>query len=502
MAFGRVFQQSLLRCASTTETASLLRHFSVTTATNDSYKLVVVGGGAGGCSTAAKFCRALGDGQVAVIEPNEKHFYQPMWTLVGAGLKTMDQSQRSMSSVMPSQCRWVKDSVIQFDPKNNEVTTVSGKKIHYEYLVVAMGLQLNYDKVKGLTEALHTDRSVCSNYHARYVTKTFPALQDTDKGNAIFTFPNTPIKCAGAPQKIMYLAEEIFRDRGVRKDVNVIYNTSLPVIFGVKRYADSLDKIVKERNIQVNYRHNLVEVRPDSKEAVFHLIYTMHTVYNTQYTLYTTHSIYTVYVCIPGTSRNIQVNYRHNLVEVRPDSKEAVFQLLDSEDGKTVTFKYSFLHATPPMSASDVLRSSPLVNADGWLSVDKMTLQHTQYPNIFGLGDCTSLPTSRTAAAVAAQCGIVKANLTAVMQGKQLTQSYDGYTSCPIITGKNKCILAEFDYDGEPLETFPVDQSLERRSMYLMKAQVMPQLYWTAMIKGMWKGPALFRKMMHLGMGR
>lgn len=408
---------------------------------SESYKLVVVGGGSGGCSVAAKFCRELGKGKVAVIEPSEIHAYQPMWTLVGAGLKDLSQSQKPMSAVLPPQCKWIQDSATSFDPQNNSLTTAGGKKIQYEYLVVAMGMQLNYDKVAGLVEALKEDPLVCSNYHRSYVTKTFPALRQIKRGNAIFTFPNTPIKCAGAPQKIMYLAEEIFRNRGIRDQVKVIYNTSPGVIFGVKKYANSLLEIVKQRNIHVNYRQNLVEVR-------------------------------------------------HN-------KREAIFEHLDS--GVKQIFEYGFLHAVPPMSAPDPLRSSSLVNADGWLDVKKDTLQHNKYPNVFGIGDCTSLPTSKTAAAAATQSGVLRKNLNAVMAGKPLTSSYDGYTSCPLITTHNRCILAEFDYDGNPMETFPIDQGRERWTMYQMKARVMPEIYWNFMLPGYWQGPAMFRKIMHLG---
>ncbi|KAK7479537.1 hypothetical protein BaRGS_00029254 [Batillaria attramentaria] len=447
MAFKLVAQRSAAAICqrSAAGATTTVRTFSLSQRNDsESYKLVVVGGGSGGCATAAKFCRELGKGNVAVVEPSEIHAYQPMWTLVGAGLKQLSQSQRPTSSVLPSQCVWIKDSAASFDPKNNSLTTAGGKKIEYEYLVVAMGLQLNYSHVKGLVEALENDPMVCSNYQRNYVTKTFPALQKMESGNAIFTFPNTPIKCAGAPQKIMYLAEEIFRNRGKRDKINVIYNTSLGVIFGVKKYADSLLEVIKRRNIQVNYRTDLVEVKHDSREAVF--------------------------------------------------------QNLDSEKGETQTFKYDFLHAVPPMSTPDSLRASSLVNEGGWLDVRKDTLQHTAYSNIFGLGDCTSLPTSKTAAAAAAQCGVLKKNLSAVMAGKQLTSAYDGYTSCPLITTHNRCILAEFDYDGQPLETFPIDQGQERWTMYQMKAQVMPQIYWNAMLPGYWQGPAVFRKLMHLGM--
>ncbi|PVD36175.1 hypothetical protein C0Q70_03150 [Pomacea canaliculata] len=261
-------------------------------------------------------------------------------------------------------------------------------------------------QVRGLEDALKYDPMVCSNYHPKYVVKTFPALQKVQAGNAIFTFPNTPT--------------------GKRDKVNVMYNTSLGVIFGVKKYANSLLEIVK--------------------------------------------------------ARNITVNYRHNLVEVRPNTKEAIFANLDSPTGETHTFKYEFLHAVPPMSAPDVLRQSPLVNNDGYVDIFNDTLQHKTFPNVFGIGDCTSLPTSKTAAAAAAQCGVLGKNLTAVMEGKKLPCRYDGYTSCPLITGYSKCILAEFDYNGQPLETFPFDQSRERWSMYQMKANIMPHMYWQMML--------------------
>lgn len=424
-----------------------VRHFSCSHRQHaNNYKLVVIGGGSGGCATAAKFCRELGKGSVAVIEPKEIHSYQPIWTLVGAGLKTMKESQKPMADTLPRDCDWLKDSVAQFDPDNNTVTTASGKKISYEYLVVAAGIQLNYDKVKGLVEALEKDPRVCSNYYPTYCLKTFPALKAMTAGRAIFTFPNTPIKCAGAPQKIMYLADEIFRNDGKRDKIEILYNISPAVIFGVKKYAAALSDIVKQRDLHVNFRHNLIEVRHEKKEAVF--------------------------------------------------------QLLDSEKGETKTFQYDFLHAVPPQSAPDVVRNSKLVNADGWVDVDKQTLQHNRYPNIFGIGDCSSLPTSKTAAAAATQCGILVDNLSALMKGQKLPRTYDGYTSCPLITKSNKCILAEFDYDGNPLETFPVDQGKERWSMYQMKAEVMPRIYWVAMMNGFWKGPRIARKILHLGTGR
>lgn len=409
---------------------------------DQAFKLVIVGGGAGGCGTANKFASKLGAGEVAVIEPSDMHYYQPMWTLVGGGLKDLQQSGRPMADCLPKSATWIKDSVTSFSPETNQVTTSSGDTITYDHLVIAMGLQLRYEKIKGLPEAFDTP-GVGSNYSSKYVGKTQAALRDFKGGNAIFTFPNSPIKCAGAPQKIMYIAEEAFRRAGVQ--ANVHYYSALPVIFGVKKYADSLWQVVN--------------------------------------------------------SRGINVNLRHHLVEVRPETREAVFQHLDTQE--MVTAPYDLLHITPPMSTPDPLLTNPaLVDAGGFLSVDKETLQHTKFPNIFGIGDCTSVPTAKTAAAVAAQLGIMRKNLGASLAGRPLAAKYDGYTSCPLVTGRSSVILAEFDFQAppQPLETFPLNQAKERWSMYQLKAHFMPQLYWFGLIKGWWEGPGIFRKLFHFGL--
>ncbi|XP_059162689.1 sulfide:quinone oxidoreductase, mitochondrial-like [Physella acuta] len=439
----------LLRSVQGDVTRALVCHYSTEglqpreRAAAKKYKLVVVGGGSGGCAVAAKFS-SLGK-ECAVIEPNNMHYYQPIWTLVGAGLKGFQSSVQPMSQVLPQSCEWIQERAVKFDPQNNTVELASGDKVQYDYLVVAMGIQLDYGKVKGLLDALEHDTTVASNYHPRWVNKTFPALQQFRGGNAIFTFPNTPIKCAGAPQKIMYLADEFFRKACVRDQTKVLFNTSLGVIFGVKKYADALQKVIDKKDITVNYKHNLVEV--DHK------------------------------------------------------TKTALFEKLD-DNNKIVPFKYDFLHVTPPMSSPDVLKASPLVNEAGWVDVHKHTLQHNKFPNIFGLGDCTSLPTSKTGAAVAAQCGILHKNLTALVKGNSLEPLYDGYTSCPLITSSRTCILAEFDYEGKPLETLPINQAKELNLSYNMKAYVMPEIYWKVMMKGRWNGPKTFRRILHCGFDR
>ncbi|XP_046398746.1 sulfide:quinone oxidoreductase, mitochondrial [Ischnura elegans] len=435
------------KLASTTVQENFLRElkrFSTGSVLNKKHscKLLIVGGGSGGCSVGAKYASKLGKGNVIIIEPSEKHYYQPMFTLIGGGMKTLENSCRPTKSVLPKNAVWLKDYVVKFDPAKNQVMLKGGDTVEYEFMVTAIGLQLNFNAVEGLVDALKTP-GVCSNYAPEYVTKTFEDLKKFKEGNAIFTFPNTPVKCAGAPQKIMYIAEHYFRKTGRRDKANIIYNTSLPVIFGVKKYACALNQLCDERGIKVNLRHNLIKVDPAKKEAVF--------------------------------------------------------ENLDSP-GSYMTLDYSLLHVSPPMSAPKVLQDcKELVDSTGFLDVSKDTLLHKKFDNIFGIGDCTNLPTSKTGAAVASQLRTLRLNLDSRMKNEELTAKYLGYTSCPLVTGYNSCILAEFDYNGAPMETFPVDQGKERLSMFMMKKYIMPELYWNLMLRGYWEGPAIFRKIMHLG---
>uniref|UniRef100_A0A6M2CP41 Sulfide:quinone oxidoreductase, mitochondrial n=1 Tax=Rhipicephalus microplus TaxID=6941 RepID=A0A6M2CP41_RHIMP len=413
-----------------------------------SYKLLVVGGGSGGIATAAKFASKLGKGRVGVLEPRDTHCYQPLWTLVGGGIKQVSSSSKPMSDVMPSQAEWIQDQAETFAPQENTVVTKHGIKIKYDFLVVAMGIQVRFDMIEGLMEALETPY-VCSNYSYNTVTKTYKVMQALKEGNAIFTYPATPIKCPGAAQKIMYLTDAYLRKEGRRDKVDIIFNSSMGVIFGVRKYADALWDVVK--------------------------------------------------------GRGITVNLKHELVQVLPNKKQAIFRLLDSTANpkETVTFKYNMLHVVPPMTPSAVLKTAPsFTDNAGYLDVDGETLQHKRYANVFGIGDCTNVPTSKTAAAVAGELGILRKNLTNVMEGKAPTKKYNGYTSCPLVTSYDKCILAEFDSKAEPLETFPFNQAQERTSMFYMKRDMLPFIYWNLFLKGYWEGPGFFRKVMHLGFSK
>ncbi|MDN8667374.1 type II sulfide:quinone oxidoreductase Sqr, partial [Staphylococcus aureus] len=385
------------------------------------YQIVIVGGGTAGITVASRLLRKNQSlkGKIAIIDPAEYHYYQPLWTLVGAGASSLKSSRKDMKSVIPEGVQWIKNAVSSFQPENNSIILGDNSVVSYEFLVVAPGLQINWSSIKGLKENIGKN-GVCSNYSPDYVRETWRQISKFKQGNAIFTHPNTPIKCGGAPMKIMYLAEDYFRKHNIRSNANVIYKTPKDALFDVGKYNKELEKIVEERDIIVDYNYNLVEIDGDKKEATF---------------------------------EHIKTN-----------------------DRKTID--YEMLHVTPPMGPLRVLKESTLSDSDGWVDVNPTTLQHKSYSNIFALGDASNVPTSKTGAAIRKQAPIVVNNLLQVMDNEMLTHHYDGYTSCPIVTGYNKLILAEFDYNKKPKETFPFNQAKERRSMYIFKKDLLPKMYW------------------------
>jgi sulfide:quinone oxidoreductase len=389
------------------------------------HEVLIIGGGTAGISVAARLRNAASPPDVAIIEPSTKHYYQPLWTLVGAGVFAKEQTERDEADYIPEGVTWIRDKVASFDPEHNTVTTAGGEVIEYEQLVVAAGIQLDWDKIPGLAGNVGK-HGIVSNYAYETVDSTWEAIRKFEGGRALFTFPSTPIKCAGAPQKIMYLAEHAFRRQGVRSKAEVVYAAPGPAIFGVPKYRTALEKIIAKRDIQTMFAHNLVALEPEAKRAVFERV----------------------------------------------------------GDGERVSLDYAMIHVTPPQSSPDFIKSSKLANAGGWVEVDKYTTQHLRYANVFALGDCSSLPTSKTGAAIRKQAPVVVENLLALREGRPLHARYDGYASCPLITGYGTCILAEFDYDGTPTETFDFDQAQERYSMYALKAYALPQIYWNGMLRG------------------
>ncbi len=394
--------------------------------TTSHHKVLIVGGGTAGITVAARLARKIPACDIAIVEPSAKHYYQPMWTLVGGGIFKKERSEREEAGLIPRGAKWLRDAVTAFEPDANRVLTRDGRTLTYDWLIVAPGIQVNWSKIPGLNESLGS-KSVCSNYSYEHVDYTWETLRNLKRGTALFTHPSGAIKCGGAPQKIMYLAEDWLRREGLRGQTEVIFTTALPTLFAVEKYRKTLEKHVVDRDIKTNFRLNLIELRPDAKEAVF--------------------------------------------------------ENLDTKEQRII--RYDMIHVTPPMGAPDFVKASPLANADGWVEADKFTLRHPRFPNVFALGDASSLPTSKTGAAIRKQAPVLVKNLLAAMRDQPLTATYHGYTSCPIVTARGKLVMAEFDYDGKPDETFPFDQSKERYSMYLVKKWLLPELYWHGMLRGL-----------------
>ena len=391
------------------------------------HQVLIVGGGSAGLAVGAQLRNQANPPEVTIVEPSDKHYYQPLWTLIGAGVFDKAESERNEADFIPPGASWIQDGVATFDPDNNRLTLKGGDTLTYDYLVVAAGIQINWGAIPGLKESVgKPGTGVVSNYSYETVDSTWETIQSIKSGNVLFTHPATPIKCGGAPLKICYLASDHWRKKGQLKDVNVTFVKGGPGIFAVKKYADTLNKVVDRYGIDTKWN--------------------MH------------------------------------LVELKPAEKKAVFQHLGSEE--TETMDYDMIHVTPPMSAPDFIKNSPLAAESGWVEVDKHTTQHVRYANVFALGDCSNMPTSKTGAAIRKQAPTTTANLLAAMQGKELPKSYSGYTSCPLVTGYGSLILAEFDYDKQPMESFPFDQSQERYSMYALKAYALPRLYWHGMLRG------------------
>lgn len=408
---------------------------------NRQHRVVVVGAGSAGLSISHQLLRSgkFAENDIAIIDPSTDHDYQPGWTLVGGGLKNKGELRKPLDGLIDPAIKFYNREVSEFSPSDNSITLGDGDKMDYEHLIVVPGIKINYDSIQGLPEALaNPDSLVSTIYGYETCDKVFKTVQKFRKGNAIFTQPTGIVKCAGAPQKAMWLAFDYWRRAGLyspsnlsRSAINLTFATGLPTMFGVPKYNAKLETLRQERGIDGLFQHDLIAIQGNTA----------------------------VFAC--------------------PNGKEQRKQ-------------FDFLHVVPKMSPHPFVKKSLLANEAGFVDVDESTTRHKRYRNIWSAGDASSLPTSKTIAAITSQAPILVENLLLALQNKLSQATYDGYTSCPLTTEYGKVLLAEFKYGGVPKETFSVigiDQAVPRRAFYHLKKDFFPWVYYQALVKGTWAGP-------------
>lgn len=390
--------------------------------------IVVIGGGSAGIGLLASLLKRDPQLNITLIEPNDYHCYQPAWTLVGGGAYDLKKTRRPLADVLPNGVAWVQAAVAELLPDEQTLVLDNGQRVTWNNLIVCPGLRLAWEKIDGLEQTLGHN-GVTSNYSYEHAAYTWQLVQQLKSGKAIFTQPAMPIKCAGAPQKAMYLSCDHWLKQGNLKNIDVEFNLAGAALFGVATFVPPLMKYVKKYNARLAFNSNLVKV--------------------------------------DGPAR------------------KAWFEVKDAEGNATVEEKsFDLLHVVPPQVAPDFIRQSPLADPAGWCEVNPHSLQHLRYPHIFGLGDVCGTTNAKTAAAVRKQIVVVAENLMALRKQAPLPLKYDGYGSCPLTVEKGKVVLAEFGYGGKLLPTFPLDPTQARRSMWFLKATLLPWFYWNGMLKG------------------
>jgi sulfide:quinone oxidoreductase len=395
------------------------------------FDVVIVGGGAGGIAVAASLHARKPGLEIAVIDPAEIHYYQPGWTMVGGGIFEPAETAKTMGSLIPRGVHWIKSAVAAFEPKDNAVILDGCRVVKYDRLVVCPGLKLDWAAVEGLEETLGRN-GVTSNYRYDLAPYTWQLVQGLKEGRALFTQPPMPIKCAGAPQKALYLSADHWFRTGRLKDIEIGFCNAGGVLFGVKDYVPALQSYMDKYGASLNFFHNLVAIDGPARRATFEV--------------------------------------------KKPDC-----------DPERVTLDFDMIHVCPPQVAPDFIRVSPLADAAGWIDVDQATLRHKTHDNIWSLGDVMNAPNAKTAAAARIQAPVVAENIVADINGREPVAQYDGYGSCPLTVERGKIVLAEFGYGGVMKPSFPkflIDGTKPSRLAWLLKEKMLPPIYWKAMLRG------------------
>jgi sulfide:quinone oxidoreductase len=230
--------------------------------------VAIVGAGAGGIAVASSLQKQNPKLKIAVFDPSEVHYYQPGWTLVGAGIIPQSRCARPMASVIPRNVDWVPKAVESFQPTDDAITLADGSSVKYRALVVAPGLKLDFDAIPGLSETLGQNGVSC-NYVYQLTPYTWECIQNLKSGTAIFTQPPMPIKCPGAPQKILYLAADYWRQLGLLSNISIQFRTAGPSLFGVADFVPQLTQYMQRYGARVHTTSNLIRVDGPNKLATF-----------------------------------------------------------------------------------------------------------------------------------------------------------------------------------------------------------------------------------------
>ncbi len=425
----------------TTAVAGGISYKALKFSSNAKGKVVIIGGGAAGISVAARLLRYLNNPDITIIDPSDRHYYQPGFTLIAGGVYSADEVWKNQSDCMPSGAKWIKDSVKIIDPEKKIITTEKSGNVDYDFLVLTPGLTLRWDLIEGIDEAsLGTGNAHCIYTHQGAI-KACAAMKEFAKkgGKGIFTDTYTKHKCGGAPKKVCLMTEEQSRNNKCREALDINFYTASKQLYDVPYFTPRLLQIYQERNVKLNLNTRVKGIDTASKKVLLETI----------------------------------------------------------KSGKVVksTFEdYDFLHFLPPMTAPQFVKNSGLSEVGGkrdaelWAATDKQTLVHRKYKNIVVLGDVAAIPTSKTSAAIRMQVPIATMNLISLMEGKEPSIIYDGYAACPIITNYGKLLMCEFDYKKERKSSFPfsmMDMSKESRLGWLLKVYALKPMYFYGMLNGL-----------------
>jgi len=396
-------------------------------------RIVIVGSGAAGTALANRLVDRLDGASITLIDPRREHLYQPGLSLVAAGLKPADYVLSQTTDWLPSGVTLIQQAVVAVDPISKTVATSGGETLSYDFLVLAPGLVLDHDAIEGFSLDMVGQNGIGALYAGPdYAARTWAAAaRFTEQGGiGLFTRPATEMKCAGAPLKHTFLIDDIARRAGNSGKTDIIYAANNDSLFGVPIVSEKVRMLFEDRGITPAFSHVLKAVDAGRKRASF-----------------------------------------------------------DTPGGRT-EMEYDYLHVIPPQRAPEFIRQSDLGWADrwtdqGWVEVDPQTLRHRRYPDIFALGDVAGVPKGKTAASVKWQVPVVEDHLVAAIQGTEGSKTYNGYTSCPMITRVGRAMLIEFDYHNNLTPSFPgIIAPLEELWIsWLMKEIALKPTY-NAMLRG------------------